>query len=52
MNENLAREFIGMYVNDFTRDYGDTGRDAIRKFLGDAHRAGYIENLPAIEFAE
>jgi 1,4-dihydroxy-6-naphthoate synthase len=52
MNQQLADKFIGMYVNDFTRDYGDKGRAAIRKFLGDAHRAGYIETPAAIEFAE
>jgi 1,4-dihydroxy-6-naphthoate synthase len=52
MNENLASKFIGMYVNDFTRDYGETGRAAIRRFLADARRAGYIDNLAEIEFAE
>src|SRR5437660_8789213 len=31
MDANLAGEFIGMYVNEFTRDYGKTGRAAIRK---------------------
>jgi predicted solute-binding protein len=41
-----------MYVNDFTRDYGPSGREAIRLFLTRAHQAGYIEKAPAIEFAE
>lgn len=31
-----ADRFIGMYVNDFTIDYGNTGRAAIREFLGQA----------------
>jgi 1,4-dihydroxy-6-naphthoate synthase len=52
MNEKLASKFIGMYVNDFTRDYGETGRAAIRRFLGDARRAGYIDNLAEIEFVD
>jgi len=52
MNETLASKFIGMYVNDFTRDYGETGRAAIRRFLGDAQRAGYIDNVAKIEFAQ
>jgi 5,8-dihydroxy-2-naphthoate synthase len=52
MNKRLADKFIGMYVNDFTRDYGDKGRTAIRRFLGDAKRAGYIDNLAEIEFVE
>jgi 1,4-dihydroxy-6-naphthoate synthase len=52
MNATLADKFIGMYVNDFTRDYGETGRKAILRFLNDAHRAGYIDKLPEVEFAE
>ena len=43
MNADLASKFIGMYVNEFTRDYGETGRTAIRKFLGDARDKGYID---------
>lgn len=52
MNTELASQFIGMYVNELTRDYGETGRSAVRKFLNDAHRRGYIEKLPKIEFVE
>lgn len=52
MNEQLASKFIGMYVNEFTRDYGNAGHSAIRRFLGDARDAGYIERLPEIEFVE
>ncbi len=37
MDATLAGKFIGMYVNDFTRDYGDAGREAIRQFLRHAH---------------
>jgi 1,4-dihydroxy-6-naphthoate synthase len=50
MDALLASEFIGMYVNDFTLDYGQDGRAAIRKFLGDGHRARYIDKEPEIEF--
>ncbi|MFL6589370.1 MAG: menaquinone biosynthesis family protein [Chthoniobacterales bacterium] len=52
MDAGLAGKFIGMYVNDYTRDYGNKGREAIRRFLTRAHEAGYIAKLPAIEFAE
>ncbi len=52
MNEKLASKFIGMYVNDFTRDYGESGRAAIRRFLEDARRAGYIDSAAEIEFVE
>ena len=34
MDANLTGKFIGMYVNNYTRDYGEVGREAIRRFLG------------------
>jgi 1,4-dihydroxy-6-naphthoate synthase len=52
MNADLAGKFIGMYVNDYTRDYGTMGRRAVREFLQTAHRRGYIEKAPAVEFVE
>jgi 1,4-dihydroxy-6-naphthoate synthase len=52
MDADLAAKFIGMYVNEFTRDYGEIGRTAIRKFLGDAQRAGYIDAPVEVEFVE
>jgi 1,4-dihydroxy-6-naphthoate synthase len=52
MDANLADKFIGMYVNEFTRDYGEIGRAAIGKFLENARQAGYIENSIELEFAE
>src|SRR3954463_4056812 len=52
MDTNLAGKFIGMYVNDFTRDYGESGREAIRQFLRAAHERGYIEREPLVEFVE
>ena len=52
MNSQLASKFIGMYVNEFTRDYGEIGRAAIRKFLSDGHEKGYIRVPIGIEFVE
>ena len=52
MDAQLAGKFIGMYVNDFTRDYGETGREAIRRFLNRAAEAGFIAQTPAVEFLE
>jgi 1,4-dihydroxy-6-naphthoate synthase len=52
MNAQLASKFIGMYVNEFTCDYGETGRAAIRKFLIDGHENGYIRGPIKIEFVE
>jgi len=52
MDQHLAGKFIGMYVNEFTRDYGETGRAAIRKFLHAARRAGYIDTPVEVEFVQ
>jgi 1,4-dihydroxy-6-naphthoate synthase len=52
MDAMLARKFIGMYVNEFTRDYGEAGRAAIRKFLTEAHNKGYIDIPVEVEFVE
>ena len=52
MDAKLAGKFIGMYVNEFTRDYGEVGRDAIRKFLAEAHNNGYTDAPIEVEFVE
>jgi 1,4-dihydroxy-6-naphthoate synthase len=50
MSAKLTDKFVGMYVNEFTRDYGETGRAAIRKFLSAARDNGYIKKQIEIEF--
>ena len=50
MDAALAGEFIGMYVNDYTRDYGESGREAIRQFLGRAEASGYLDRRVELEF--
>ena len=50
MDATLAGKFIGMYVNDYTRDYGETGRAAIREFLQCAERGGYLKRAVELEF--
>ena len=52
MDVKLADKFVGMYVNDWTLDYGDRGRAAVRKLLDEAHKAGVIEKPVAVEFVE
>ena len=52
LTRSLADKFIGMYVNDYTREYGERGRAAVRKFLSDARRGGYIDKPVEIEFVE
>jgi 1,4-dihydroxy-6-naphthoate synthase len=52
MDVDLADKFVGMYVNDWTLDYGERGRVAVRRLLDEAHQAGIIPQPVAIEFVE
>ncbi|MFK5956167.1 MAG: ABC transporter substrate-binding protein [Planctomycetota bacterium] len=45
-----ADEFIAMYVNDRTLDYGDDGREAVKLFLERAFRMGLIPQMPELDF--
>ncbi|HSG99750.1 MAG TPA: MqnA/MqnD/SBP family protein, partial [candidate division Zixibacteria bacterium] len=47
----LADRFIGMYVNDYTVDYGPRGREAIRRFLADGAAVGLITEEYTLDFA-
>src|SRR5213075_1317174 len=52
MDKGLADKFVGMYVNDWTLDYGPRGREAVRRLLDEGHRAGVIPNPVAVEFVD
>jgi 1,4-dihydroxy-6-naphthoate synthase len=52
MDMSLADRFVGMYVNDWTLDYGPRGREAVRRLLDEGHRAGVIPAPVAVEFVE
>ena len=52
MDRGLADRFVGMYVNDWTLDYGPRGRAAVQRLLGEGHRAGIIPAPVAVEFVE
>ncbi len=45
-------QFVGMYVNDWTLDFGPTGREAVRRLLAEGYRAGVIPKLVEPEFVE
>ena len=42
IDDDTNREFVGMYVNERTLDYGEDGRDAIRLFLKEGQRIGMV----------
>jgi len=41
-----------MYVNDWTLDYGERGREAVRQFLRRGHEAGIISKQVRVEFVD
>jgi 1,4-dihydroxy-6-naphthoate synthase len=45
-----ADRFIGMYVNDLTVDYGESGREAVRRLLQEAHERKIIPENVALDF--
>jgi len=42
--------FVGMYVNEWTRDYGDAGRGAVQLLLDRGHAAGILPRRVIAEF--
>jgi 1,4-dihydroxy-6-naphthoate synthase len=52
MGRDLADKFVGMYVNHWTLDYGDKGREAIRRFLGHAFELGLLPHRQELEFVQ
>jgi 1,4-dihydroxy-6-naphthoate synthase len=45
-----ADTFVGMYVNDWTLDFGPRGREAVRELLRRGHQAGVVPRLIEPEF--
>ncbi|MGH7953883.1 MAG: MqnA/MqnD/SBP family protein, partial [Limisphaerales bacterium] len=52
MGRDLADKFVGMYVNHWTLDYGERGRESIRRFLGQAFERGLISHRQKLEFVK
>ncbi len=50
MGHELADKFVGMYVNHWTLDYGERGRESIRRFLAQGQEKGLIPRAPNLEF--
>jgi 1,4-dihydroxy-6-naphthoate synthase len=48
----LADRFVGMYVNEWTVDYGPRGREAVRTLLDRACKAGLVPGPFAVEFTD
>jgi 1,4-dihydroxy-6-naphthoate synthase len=52
LDRGQADRFVGMYVNDWTLDYGERGRQAVRLFLQRGVDAGLVTRPVSVEFVD
>jgi len=52
MDSDLADRFVGMYVNDWTLDYGPRGREAVNRLLREGADAGLVPSVGEVDFIE
>jgi len=52
LDRSKADTFVGMYVNDWTLDYGERGRQAVRLFLQRGVEAGLVKKAVTVEFVD
>jgi len=50
LDTQLADKFVGMYVNERTLDYGEDGREAVRRLLDMGHKAGIIPQESRVDW--
>ena len=51
METELADRFVGMYVNDYTLDYGEKGRAGVRELMNRGYKSDVIPHQVNVEFA-
>ncbi|HEX5704981.1 MAG TPA: MqnA/MqnD/SBP family protein [Pyrinomonadaceae bacterium] len=52
MDPALADRFVAMWVNDLTLDYGERGREAVRRLLTEGYERGIIPHEVNVQFAD
>jgi len=52
LTDERTDAFVGMYVNQWTVDYGPRGRAAVERLLAEGHRAGVIPHRVPVEFVD
>jgi len=52
LDTSLANRFVGMYVNERTLNYGDDGREAIKKLLELGYERGIIPHKAQVDFID
>lgn len=52
LDKNTADQFVGMYVNERTLDYGEEGRRAVQLLLDRAYESNFIPSPVQVEFVD
>jgi 1,4-dihydroxy-6-naphthoate synthase len=52
LDDARTDQFVGMYVNEFTLDYGERGRRAVKELLRRGHEAGIVPEPVDIAFVD
>jgi len=52
MDQELADKFVAMWVNERTLDYGESGREAVRRLLDEGYKRGIIPHKVNVQFAD
>lgn len=52
LDRQKADQFVGMYVNDWTLDFGEKGRAAVARLLAMGHERGILPELVVPEFVD
>jgi Predicted periplasmic solute-binding protein len=52
MPQELADRFVAMWVNDLTLDYGERGKESVRRLLDEGYAAGIIPHKVEVDFVD
>jgi 1,4-dihydroxy-6-naphthoate synthase len=52
MQPELADRFVAMWVNDLTLDYGERGREGVKRLLDEGYKAGLIPHKVKVDFVD
>jgi 1,4-dihydroxy-6-naphthoate synthase len=52
MAPDVADRFVAMWVNELTLDYGERGKEGVRRLLNEGYEAGIIPHKVEVEFVD
>jgi 1,4-dihydroxy-6-naphthoate synthase len=52
MAPEVADRFVAMWVNELTLDYGERGKEGVRRLLSEGYEAGIIPHKVEVEFVD